>query len=83
MGGFYRNGRGPYFRVFNPWVQGRRFDPEALFIKAEVPELRDLDPKAIHDPRRLATARGRGLGYPAPIVDHSSARQRAIEAFQG
>jgi deoxyribodipyrimidine photo-lyase len=72
----------PYFRIFNPWTQGRRFDPDGLFIKRYVPELAGLDAAALHAPRRLAAARLQGLPYPEPIVDHGYARSRAIEAFE-
>lgn len=71
----------PYFRIFNPWQQARRFDPEAEFIKAWLPELRELTPRAVHDPTSAGvTARG-GVGYPAPICDHAEARRRALAAF--
>ncbi len=68
----------PYFRIFNPWLQGLKFDPEAKFIKEWVPELRGLDPKAIHrlDSHPLEAA---GAGYLLPIVDHAVQRVRAVE----
>lgn len=71
----------PYFRIFNPLSQSERFDPEGLFIKKWVPELADLNKRDIHAP----TASG-GLfavdGYPAPIVDLKSSRERALTAFK-
>jgi deoxyribodipyrimidine photo-lyase len=68
----------PYFRIFNPWLQGVKFDPEAKFIKEWVPELREIDPQAIHrlDSHPLEAA---GAGYPLPIVDHAVQRVRAVE----
>jgi deoxyribodipyrimidine photo-lyase len=57
-------------RVFNPVVQGRRFDSSGAYIRRHLPELADLDAREIHWPD-MAT-RGR-LGYPAPIVDHREA----------
>lgn len=72
----------PYFRIFNPYTQGRRFDPDGTFIRQYVPELRDLDPRAIHDPAALTQATHSARDYPAPICDHGVARQRALEAFK-
>lgn len=78
----------PYFRVFNPVTQSRRFDPEGRFISRWLPELADLPGDVIHapwehPPLELA-AHGVVLGrdYPEPIVDHSFARVRAIEAYE-
>ncbi len=74
----------PYFRVFNPTTQGERYDPDAEYVRRYVPELRDVDPEVIHgwpdlDPDRRREA---APDYPDPIVDHASARERAIEAFE-
>jgi deoxyribodipyrimidine photo-lyase len=69
----------PYFRVFNPALQGRRHDPDGTYVRRWVPELADVAAEAIHDPApetRLAR------GYPAPIVSHREARLRAIAAFE-
>jgi deoxyribodipyrimidine photo-lyase len=78
----------PYFRVFNPVLQGRKFDPAGLYVRRWVPELAKLDDARIHQPweappRELAAA-GITLGdtYPAPIVDHAAARARALDAFE-
>jgi deoxyribodipyrimidine photo-lyase len=70
----------PYFRVFNPWTQGKRFDPDATYIKRWVPELAELPPKVIHQPG-AAHAQLR-QGYPAPMVDHAEARIRCLTAFR-
>ncbi len=72
----------PYFRIFNPFTQSRKCDPEGVFIRRWVPELADLDDKAIHEPHD-ADLPAADLDYPAPIVEHASARERAIEAFKG
>jgi len=72
----------PYFRVFNPFSQSRKFDPRGDYIRRFVPELAALGPDEIHEPY----ARGAppaALDYPRPIVDHAAARRRAIEAFKG
>jgi deoxyribodipyrimidine photo-lyase len=78
----------PYFRVFNPVTQSRTHDPEGRYLRRWLPELADLDDDAIHapweaGPLELAAA-GVELGetYPAPIVDHGEARQRALAAYE-
>lgn len=78
----------PYFRIFNPVNQSRRFDASGRFIRRYVPELAALPDADLHAPWLMkpveARARGFELGrdYPAPIVDHASARQRALRAFK-
>ena len=68
----------PYFRIFNPTTQGKRFDAQATFVKRHVPELAALSPAQIFsEPSRHAS------GYPPPLVDHAFARQRALSAFKG
>ena len=68
----------PYFRIFNPVSQSRKFDPDGAYIRRWIPELRDLDSPSIHAPWEL---RQPPTSYPPPIVDHSVARQRALDAF--
>lgn len=64
----------PYFRIFNPVAQGRRFDPDGEYIRRYVPELADVgDP---HEPGVLAA------DYPAPIVDHAHEREVALARFR-
>jgi deoxyribodipyrimidine photo-lyase len=77
----------PYFRIFNPESQSRKFDAAGAFIRRYVPELAALPDEALHAPWRapaatLATA-GVELGktYPEPIVDHGTARQRTLERY--
>lgn len=77
----------PYFRVFNPVLQGEKFDPDGVYVSRWVPELASLPPKLIHQPwtatpLELASA-GVTLGktYPEPIVDHAMARARALDAY--
>ncbi len=77
----------PYFRVFNPVLQGRTFDPDAAYVHAWVPELRGLDPKHAHAPWEapalLLQAAGVALGatYPSPIVGLDEGRRRALAAY--
>ncbi|MCC0059408.1 MAG: deoxyribodipyrimidine photo-lyase [Hyphomicrobiaceae bacterium] len=78
----------PYFRIFNPILQGRKFDPEGTYVRNWVPELTGLPAGGIHAPwefsqSTLASA-GIELGqtYPEPIVDHAAARARALRALE-
>jgi deoxyribodipyrimidine photo-lyase len=68
----------PYFRIFNPTTQGRRFDPEGLFTREMLPVLRELPNRFLFEPHKADP----GIDYPAPIVEHKFARARAIEAFR-
>ncbi|KAI1031322.1 hypothetical protein LB504_000323 [Fusarium proliferatum] len=73
----------PYFRIFNPLLQSEKFDPDGDYIRKWVPELRDLDSKAIHDPyNRGAGPKAKKNGYPAPIVTHKECRDRALAAYK-
>jgi deoxyribodipyrimidine photo-lyase len=78
----------PYFRIFNPIMQGEKFDPEGRYVRAFVPELKDMPNEWIHKPwmapEEVLRAAGVTLGktYPEPIVDHSVARKQALEYFQ-
>lgn len=65
----------PYFRIFNPWLQQQKFDPECVYIKRYIPEVSHLSSKAIH---QLATQRPSELkSYPLPILDHARASQQS------
>ena len=74
----------PYFRIFNPVLQSRKFDPQGRFIRRYLPALSDLPTAALHAPWLAPIgslqAAGIELGrdYPAPIVDHDAARQRTL-----
>jgi deoxyribodipyrimidine photo-lyase len=69
----------PYFRVFNPVTQSQKFDPDGAYIRAYVPELRDLTGKAVHQPWTLPD--GPPAGYPTPIVEHAEERQEALRRY--
>jgi deoxyribodipyrimidine photo-lyase len=73
----------PFFRVFNPIAQGRRFDPEGDYVRRFVPELRHLVGPDVHEPPvgagDLFSAQ---LDYPAPIVDHAAERREALDRYQ-
>ena len=78
----------PYFRIFNPIVQGQRFDPNGSYVRRWCPELAELDTKFIHAPWEASpmelSAAGITLGktYPRPIVDHGQARAEALEQYR-
>lgn len=55
-------------RVLNPLVQAKRFDPDGAYVRRWVPELGDVDGRAVHEPWRLPEDRREGLGYPAPLI---------------
>lgn len=68
----------PYFRIFNPAEQGKKFDPGGVFTRAMIPELKDVPDRYLFEPWRS----GLQLDYPAPIVEHAFARSRAIQRFR-
>ncbi len=78
----------PFFRIFNPVTQGQRFDPEGLYVRRYVPELSKVPAKFVHSPWQASAAvleqAGLRLGrdYPAPMVELSESRQRALDAFK-
>ncbi len=78
----------PYFRIFNPVLQSKKFDPQGTYIKRFLPELAKLGPDRIHapfeaSPLDLAAANVTlGQTYPHPIVDHGAARKAALQAYQ-
>ncbi|MDQ8038230.1 MAG: deoxyribodipyrimidine photo-lyase [Pedobacter sp.] len=76
------NDAAPYFRIFNPASQSRKFDAEGHFIREYVPELRDLPSRDIHEPHAKGQASLFSV-YPAPIVDHGLARERVLQSFKG
>ncbi|MCW2696538.1 MAG: phr [Modestobacter sp.] len=69
----------PYYRVFNPITQGKKFDPDGRYVKRWVPELRGLDPAHVHEP--WTAPGGVPAGYPEPIVDHAHERLVALDRY--
>ena len=78
----------PYFRIFNPLLQGAKFDPDGVYVRRWVPELEGLPAAHIHcpweAPPEVLAGAGVVLGrnYPQPMVNHGEARQAALRAFQ-
>lgn len=77
----------PWFRIFNPITQGEKFDPDGVYVRRWCPELAKLPADAIHQPwtasegRLIAAGVALGRTYPRPIVDHATARTRALDAY--
>jgi len=77
----------PYFRVFNPILQGKKFDPTGSYIREYLPELKNLPDRWIHEPWNAPeevldeAALILEKDYPMPIVDHAQARTRALKSF--
>jgi deoxyribodipyrimidine photo-lyase len=75
-------------RLYNPTLQGRRFDPGGEYIRAFVPELRDVPAARLFEPWRMSESEQRaadcriGRDYPAPVVDHRDERERALERYR-
>jgi len=78
----------PYFRIFNPFTQGEKFDPNGDYVRKFVPELKYMPNKFIHRPweapQLVLKEAGVELGgnYPKPIVDHKKARERTLAAYK-
>lgn len=77
----------PYFRIFNPVLQGTKFDPDGAYVRRFVPELSRLPNRWIHRPAEASASvldeAGVRIGrdYPTPIIDHAAAREEALRAF--
>jgi deoxyribodipyrimidine photo-lyase len=69
----------PFYRVFNPVLQGLKFDPDGDYVRRYVPELRHLPGATVHEPWKALD--GGSAGYPEPIVDHAAERDAALADF--
>lgn len=72
----------PYFRIFNPTSQSKRFDPQGAFIRKWLPELTNIPNHAIHEPHLWAKRQHLALNYPLPIIDHQKSRLDTLAAFK-
>ena len=75
------NDAAPFFRVFNPTLQGAKFDPSGSYVRRYVPELTAVDVRHIHSPHELAGSLLGVPGYPTPIVDHHFERDVALARY--
>jgi deoxyribodipyrimidine photo-lyase len=77
----------PYFRIFNPVLQGKKHDPQGAFVRRWLPELRRVPDRFIHEPWKMPLEEQEkaachvGQDYPGPIVDHAWARERTLNAY--
>lgn len=78
----------PFFRIFNPVLQGEKFDPDGVYVKTYLPHLQNVPAEWIHKiweaPKEVLRASGVELGdnYPKPIVSHEEKRNEALKAYQ-
>lgn len=69
----------PYFRIFNPMTQGKKFDPDGTYVRRWIPELSDVPAKHVHSPWELDEP---PADYPAPIVDHAEERAESLRRYE-
>jgi len=69
----------PYFRIFNPMTQGKKFDPDGTYVRRWVPELADVPAKHVHTPWEMAEP---PADYPAPIIDHAEERTESLRRYE-
>lgn len=69
----------PFFRIFNPVLQGKKFDPKGVYVRRFVPELKDVPDRFVHEPWDAPQS---PANYPKPIVDLAAGRMRALQAFR-
>lgn len=78
----------PYFRIFNPTAQSKKFDPRGTFIRRYVPELARVPDEFIHEPSVMSAHEQQAAGcivgrdYPAPVVDHATQRAKALSLYK-
>lgn len=77
----------PYFRIFNPIIQGEKFDPDGDYVREYCPELKGVPDKYLHKPwempelELLAAGVTLGKSYPQPIISHEKGREKALKAY--
>jgi deoxyribodipyrimidine photo-lyase len=78
----------PYFRIFNPVLQAKKFDPDGAYVRRWVPELGRVPAARIHEPWTMTPIEQQAVGclvgrdYPAPIVEHRAVRERTLAAYK-
>jgi deoxyribodipyrimidine photo-lyase len=71
----------PYFRIFNPWAQSKKFDKDCIYIKHWIPELKDVPTKDIHNWEKAYTKYS-NIDYPKPIVDYKKSRELTLNMYK-
>ena len=71
----------PYFRIFNPITQSKKYDPDGSFIRKYLPELKNVPLKELHFPHSYLE-KNRSSDYWPAIIDHATARQQALEFYK-
>ncbi len=71
----------PYFRIFNPWTQQKKYDPECVYIKQWIPELHDVPNAQIHNIHKKPLSNS--IKYPKPMINHNEARIDTLEMYKG
>ena len=71
----------PYFRIFNPWTQQKKYDKDCEYIKKWIPELKDVPNKHIHEWNKYYKEH-QNIDYPEPIVEHDVQRKKALDLFK-
>ena len=71
----------PYFRIFNPWNQQKKFDPNCIYIKKWIPELTDVSPNILHK-WYLAKTDTITQNYPSPIIEHETEAKKTLFKYR-
>lgn len=69
----------PYFRIFNPWLQQERYDPDCIYIKKWIPELKNIPAKTVH---KIVKEPLENTRYPEPIIDHKQESAKTLSIFK-
>lgn len=72
----------PYFRIFNPWLQSKKFDPNGIYIKKWLPQLKDVEPKHLHEWDKYYKEYEGKINYPKPIVNYKEAKEKVLKAYK-
>jgi deoxyribodipyrimidine photo-lyase len=72
----------PYYRIFNPTLQGKKFDPNGYYVKRWLPELASIPTQWVHHPWDAPIKMRANLNYPSPMVDHAEARIKALNSYK-
>lgn len=71
----------PYFRIFNPWLQSKRFDPQCTYIKKWIPEVNEISPIDLHK-WNVTFNNYKNIDYPKPVVEHQNQKEKALNLYK-